>query len=188
VSYALYRWDRSVARPTEAPDYMTDEDVKMFFNTEWEISHNASQLGIRLVGPKPKFTRSDGGEGGSHPSHLHDNACVYISYFAVWLVACHRTFHLSYIDVLLRRDWINKLHWRLTSRTNLGWPISWRIHLSVYSVCLWDLGGIGSNSRSSDVCKLAQITTIWSHISLWRIVGCAVSMKPWVTVNWWTQL
>ena len=32
-----------------------------------------NELGIRLQGPKPQFARPDGGEGGSHPSNVHDH-------------------------------------------------------------------------------------------------------------------
>ena len=32
-----------------------------------------NRLGIRLNGPKPRFARSDGGGGGSHPSNVHDH-------------------------------------------------------------------------------------------------------------------
>lgn len=32
-----------------------------------------NRLGIRLQGPRPKFARPDGGEGGSHPSNVHDH-------------------------------------------------------------------------------------------------------------------
>jgi urea carboxylase len=31
------------------------------------------RLGIRFNGPKPTFARADGGEGGSHPSNVHDH-------------------------------------------------------------------------------------------------------------------
>jgi hypothetical protein len=31
------------------------------------------RLGVRLNGPRPTWTRSDGGEGGSHPSNVHDH-------------------------------------------------------------------------------------------------------------------
>jgi hypothetical protein len=30
-------------------------------------------MGIRFNGPKPTFARADGGEGGSHPSNVHDH-------------------------------------------------------------------------------------------------------------------
>ena len=29
---------------------------------------------MRLIGPRPKWARKDGGEAGLHPSNLHDNA------------------------------------------------------------------------------------------------------------------
>ena len=68
-------WEiQALPGPQEAPDYFTEEDIKNFYSTNWEISHNASRLGVRLNGPRPNFTRPDGGEGGSHPSNLHDNA------------------------------------------------------------------------------------------------------------------
>ena len=35
--------------------------------------HDRNRLGIRLQGPRPKFARTDGGEGGSHPSNVHDH-------------------------------------------------------------------------------------------------------------------
>ena len=50
--------------------YLTDEDVEMIYNTRWRVSHNAARGGIRLIGPKPKWARSDGGEGGAHPSNV----------------------------------------------------------------------------------------------------------------------
>jgi pyruvate/oxaloacetate carboxyltransferase/allophanate hydrolase subunit 1/biotin carboxyl carrier protein len=61
--------------PQEAPEYFTNEDIETLFNSTFEVTHNASRLGVRLVsnGPKPKFARLDGGEGGSHPSNLNDN-------------------------------------------------------------------------------------------------------------------
>lgn len=32
-----------------------------------------NRLGVRLEGPAPKWARIDGGEGGSHPSNVHDH-------------------------------------------------------------------------------------------------------------------
>ena len=29
---------------------------------------------MRLIGPKPQWARTDGGEAGLHPSNIHDNA------------------------------------------------------------------------------------------------------------------
>lgn len=50
--------------------YLLEEDIEMIYNTKWQISHNAARGGIRLIGPKPKWARTDGGEGGAHPSNV----------------------------------------------------------------------------------------------------------------------
>ncbi|KAK1146966.1 hypothetical protein N8T08_002293 [Aspergillus melleus] len=50
--------------------YLAPESIDMLYETDWKISHNAARGGIRLIGPKPKWARSDGGEGGAHPSNL----------------------------------------------------------------------------------------------------------------------
>lgn len=60
--------------PHGAPDFFTDDDIKTFFETEWEIHYNSNRTGIRLIGPKPEWARADGGEAGLHPSNIHDNA------------------------------------------------------------------------------------------------------------------
>ena len=59
--------------PQSAPDYFTEKDVEVFFRTEFKVHHNSNRLGIRLQGPKPTFARKDGGDGGSHPSNVHDH-------------------------------------------------------------------------------------------------------------------
>lgn len=58
--------------PHGAPDFFTDDAIEMFFETAWEVHYNSNRLGIRLNGPKPTWTRSDGGEAGLHPSNIHD--------------------------------------------------------------------------------------------------------------------
>jgi urea carboxylase len=60
--------------PHGAPDFFTPEDIQTFFATDWEIHYNSSRTGVRLIGPKPQWARSDGGEAGLHPSNIHDNA------------------------------------------------------------------------------------------------------------------
>jgi urea carboxylase len=60
--------------PHGAPDFFTEADIQQFFATDWEVHHNSSRTGVRLIGPKPKWARSDGGEAGLHPSNIHDNA------------------------------------------------------------------------------------------------------------------
>ncbi|HBP67352.1 MAG TPA: hypothetical protein DD717_03800, partial [Alcanivorax sp.] len=60
--------------PHGAPDFFTDDDMATFFSADWQVHYNSSRTGIRLVGPKPEWARSDGGEAGMHPSNIHDNA------------------------------------------------------------------------------------------------------------------
>ena len=47
--------------------------METFFQAEWEVHYNSDRTGVRLLGPKPEWTRPDGGEAGLHPSNLHDN-------------------------------------------------------------------------------------------------------------------
>ncbi len=68
-------WELGVLHgPHGAPDFFTEEDMREFFATRWEVHYNSSRTGVRLVGWKPKWARSDGGEAGLHPSNIHDNA------------------------------------------------------------------------------------------------------------------
>ncbi|RZS54908.1 urea carboxylase [Sphaerotilus mobilis] len=60
--------------PHGAPDFFTPEDIATFYATDWQVHHNSSRTGVRLIGPKPTWARPDGGEAGLHPSNLHDNA------------------------------------------------------------------------------------------------------------------
>ena len=60
--------------PHGAPDFFTKRDIERFFEQEFEIHFNSSRTGIRLVGEKPEWARTDGGEAGLHPSNIHDNA------------------------------------------------------------------------------------------------------------------
>ena len=60
--------------PHGAPDFFTDADIAMFFDTDWQVHFNSSRTGVRLIGPKPRWARTDGGEAGLHPSNIHDNA------------------------------------------------------------------------------------------------------------------
>ena len=69
-------WEIGVLHgPHGAPDFFTPESMRMFFDAEWQVHYNSNRLGVRLVGPKPEWTRADGGEAGLHPSNVHD--CEY---------------------------------------------------------------------------------------------------------------
>ena len=68
------QWDIKVLYgPHGAPDFFTQDAIDEFFAADWQVHYNSNRLGIRLVGPKPSWTRTDGGEAGLHPSNVHDN-------------------------------------------------------------------------------------------------------------------
>ncbi|UNI18725.1 Urea carboxylase [Purpureocillium takamizusanense] len=50
--------------------YLSERGLEEFYETPWEVSHNAARGGIRLIGPRPHFARTDGGDGGAHPSNV----------------------------------------------------------------------------------------------------------------------
>ena len=60
--------------PHGAPEFFTTEDIETFMEASWEVHYNSNRTGVRLIGPKPEWARTDGGEAGLHPSNIHDNA------------------------------------------------------------------------------------------------------------------
>ncbi|MFD9440355.1 urea carboxylase [Streptomyces sp. NPDC060006] len=58
--------------PHAAPEFFTEEDIRDFYAAEWKVHFNSARTGVRLVGPKPRWARTDGGEAGLHPSNIHD--------------------------------------------------------------------------------------------------------------------
>ncbi|SCU91648.1 LAMI_0E06722g1_1 [Lachancea mirantina] len=58
--------------PHGSPDFFKPESIEEFFAEKWKVHYNSNRFGVRLVGPKPKWARNDGGEGGLHPSNAHD--------------------------------------------------------------------------------------------------------------------
>jgi urea carboxylase len=72
------QWNlRVIYGPHGAPDFFTANDIETFFKTNWEVHYNSSRTGIRLIGPKPTWARTSGGEAGMHPSNIHDNAYAF---------------------------------------------------------------------------------------------------------------
>jgi urea carboxylase len=68
-------WEIGVLEgPHAAPDFFTTQDMEVFFDGTWEVHYNSSRTGVRLIGAKPTWARSDGREAGLHPSNIHDNA------------------------------------------------------------------------------------------------------------------
>ncbi|MFE1956618.1 urea carboxylase [Streptomyces sp. NPDC059479] len=67
------RWEIGVVEgPHAAPEFFTEEDIRAFYAAEWKVHFNSARTGVRLIGPKPRWARTDGGEAGLHPSNIHD--------------------------------------------------------------------------------------------------------------------
>ncbi|MGW1160787.1 5-oxoprolinase/urea amidolyase family protein [Streptomyces sp. NPDC002519] len=58
--------------PHAAPEFFTEDDIHDFYAAPWKVHFNSARTGVRLVGPKPRWARPDGGEAGLHPSNIHD--------------------------------------------------------------------------------------------------------------------
>ncbi|MFC3299005.1 urea carboxylase [Arthrobacter agilis] len=69
------RWELTVVEgPHGAPEFFQREDIDELFATDYEVHFNSARTGVRLIGPKPRWARNDGGEAGLHPSNIHDTA------------------------------------------------------------------------------------------------------------------
>ena len=69
------QWELGVIYgPHGAPDFFLEDDIATLFSSEYEVHFNSARTGVRLIGPKPAWARTDGGEAGLHPSNIHDNA------------------------------------------------------------------------------------------------------------------
>ena len=70
-----HTWELAVIPgPHGAPEHLTDDGVAALFAAPWTVDHRADRTGVRLVGPRPGWARTDGGEAGLHPSNVHDSA------------------------------------------------------------------------------------------------------------------
>ncbi|MFF1733808.1 5-oxoprolinase/urea amidolyase family protein [Streptomyces sp. NPDC058247] len=58
--------------PHAAPEFFTEQDIHDFYAAEWKVHFNSARTGVRLIGPTPRWARTDGGEAGLHPSNIHD--------------------------------------------------------------------------------------------------------------------
>lgn len=68
-------WELAVAEgPHGAPEFFQREDIEELYSAEYEVHFNSARTGVRLIGPKPRWARTDGGEAGLHPSNIHDTA------------------------------------------------------------------------------------------------------------------
>jgi urea carboxylase len=59
--------------PHGAPEFFAPEDIETILSADWRVHYNSNRTGVRLIGPKPRWARQDGGEAGLHPSNIHDN-------------------------------------------------------------------------------------------------------------------
>jgi len=70
-------WRLRVTRgPHDDGEYFTEGDLAEIFAATWRVGAQSDRTGVRLEGPTPTWSRSDGGDAGLHPSNLHDNAYV----------------------------------------------------------------------------------------------------------------
>jgi urea carboxylase len=66
-------WQIGVAEgPHGDEEWLTPADIESFYEATWEVHFNSARTGVRLIGPKPTWSRPDGGEAGLHPSNIHD--------------------------------------------------------------------------------------------------------------------
>ncbi|MFL6114703.1 MAG: urea carboxylase [Catenulispora sp.] len=66
-------WEIAVTEgPHAAPEFFTRSDIDALYASSYAVHHNSARTGVRLIGPKPAWARSDGGEAGLHPSNIHD--------------------------------------------------------------------------------------------------------------------
>ncbi|GAB2907299.1 hypothetical protein GCM10027047_02000 [Rhodococcus aerolatus] len=65
---------RVVLGPHGAPEHLTETGMADLLAATWTVDHRADRTGVRLVGPRPGWARTDGGEAGLHPSNIHDSA------------------------------------------------------------------------------------------------------------------
>ncbi|KIS26007.1 urea carboxylase [Arthrobacter sp. SPG23] len=69
------QWELMVVEgPHGAPEFFQREDINELFAASYEVHFNSARTGVRLIGPKPRWARNDGGEAGLHPSNIHDTA------------------------------------------------------------------------------------------------------------------
>jgi urea carboxylase len=72
------RWRVGVLEgPHAAPDFFTPGDVDALYAATWRVQVHCARTGVRLDGPKPAWSRPDGGEAGLHPSNIHDTGYAF---------------------------------------------------------------------------------------------------------------
>jgi urea carboxylase len=65
---------RVVLGPHGAPEFLTAAGLTELMDGSWVVHPHSNRMGVRLLGPRPGWSRSDGGEAGLHPSNILDSA------------------------------------------------------------------------------------------------------------------
>src|SRR5262249_24305023 len=56
-------WEIGVLEgPHAAPDFFDEGFIAGFYDVKWKVHYNSARTGVRLIGPKPVWARTDGGE------------------------------------------------------------------------------------------------------------------------------
>jgi biotin-dependent carboxylase-like uncharacterized protein len=67
-------WEiEAVPGPQAAPDFLTEEGMRDFFDKRWPVDRNSDRTGIRLESHQFGWARDTGGVAGGHPSNILDN-------------------------------------------------------------------------------------------------------------------
>jgi len=62
-----------MAGPHSTEEFLLPAYLQHLTTSRFQVHHNSSRTGVRLMGPVPLWSRADGGDAGLHPSNLHDN-------------------------------------------------------------------------------------------------------------------
>ncbi|KAF4580527.1 hypothetical protein EYR38_003126 [Pleurotus pulmonarius] len=84
-AYPLQATIHVLSGPQDDPEFITSEGIEKFYATKFRVSPSSNRMGIRLELPtdsgsgdgKIGWARENGGEGGSHPSNILDNAYAF---------------------------------------------------------------------------------------------------------------
>ncbi|KIR50865.1 urea carboxylase [Cryptococcus gattii Ru294] len=66
-------WGVNVCQgPQWDKEFIASEGMKTLLESQWKVTPASNRSGLRLEGPRVKWARKDGGEGGGHPSNVID--------------------------------------------------------------------------------------------------------------------
>ena len=77
-TYATDTWIlRCLSGPHDDTEFVKEEGITRFYESTWQVGIASGRAGVRLEGPPIAWARKSGGEGGSHPSNIHDNGYAF---------------------------------------------------------------------------------------------------------------